>query len=86
MSSKKNVMGRTREWGFRFDCLTNFTVINVNKAEIHLYICKSSKTPWQEKLEIENEHFITDPLGFNHAPVFIFLIPPRWVLRLGVVD
>ena len=32
-------------------------VWNVNKAEIHLYICKSSKIPWQEKLEIGNELF-----------------------------
>ena len=39
---------------FVFDCLTNFTVMfwwrtervwNVNKAEIHLEICKTSKTP-----------------------------------------
>ena len=31
------------------------SVRNINKTEIHLDIFKTSKTPWQEKLEIGNE-------------------------------
>ena len=31
------------------------SVRNVNKAEIHLYTCKTSKIPGKKKLEIRNE-------------------------------
>ena len=50
-------------------------VWNVNKAEIHLYICKSSKTPWQEKLEIENE-LKTNGRKYHHFLTICLLISP----------
>ena len=31
---------------------------NVNKAELQIDICKSSKGPWQGKLEIRNEFIV----------------------------
>ena len=61
---------------FVFDCLTNFTVMfwwrtervwNVNKAEIHLDICKTSNI--KKKLEIGNEFF---SFCCINIPVFFF--------------